>query len=121
MNTRTNPWFENALLAAILALLGWYWYTSPAPRAQAAGGGWETNNIMALTTDPNERLVLVDTRKKNICIYKNLGAGQFRLVGARSYKYDVAVKDSANTPIEKGNGVTFLDVKRMLDATQPQP
>lgn len=120
MGKQSNTWLQNAGLALLLGLLSCAYFASPASPVQAAGGGWETNNIMALTTDPGERLVLVDTRKKTICIYKNLGAGQFRLVGARSYKYDVAVKDSAKTPIERGNGVTYLQVKQMLDAAAAQ-
>ena len=118
MATR-NPWFENALLAAIFCLLAYFYATMPESTAQAAGGGWDTNGIMALTTGgQTERLVMVDTNKKNICVYKIRGAGEFRLVGARSYKYDLDMKDTAGTAVEKGNGVTYIQVRQMVQAAR---
>lgn len=109
-NTK-NTWMINGLLAVILALLAGYYIHSGSAPAFAAGGGWETDGIMALsTTGDSDRLVLVDTGKQNIMVYKILNK-QFRLVGARSYKYDVEIEDSAGSEIEKKNtGATYLEV-----------
>ncbi|MBI3828519.1 MAG: hypothetical protein HY291_03325 [Planctomycetes bacterium] len=112
-------WIENVVLGAVLALLACVYVAMPEHKAHAAGGGWDTNGVMAVTTKALERLVLIDTNKQNICVYKTLGAGQFRLVGARSYKYDVEVKDSAGTAIEKGNGVTYVEMKKIYES-QPK-
>lgn len=109
-----NIWIVNGLLAVILALLGAYYVRSGATPAYAAGGGWETDGVMAMsTTGDNERLVLVDTAKQSIMVYKILNK-QFRLVGARSYKYDVEIEDSAGTRIEKtGTGASYLEIWQM--------
>jgi hypothetical protein len=112
MNENTkNTWMINGLLAVILALLAGYYIHNGSAPAYAAGGGWETDGVMAMSTSgDNERLVLVDTGKQNIMVYKILNK-QFRLVGARSYKYDVEIEDSAGSDIEKkGTGATYLDV-----------
>jgi len=117
-----HEWTINALLLCILALLAGFYVTLPAPRAHAAGGGWDTNGIAAVTSQKaTERLVIIDTTRQNICIYRNQGAGQFRLVGARGYKYDVEVKDSKGTDIEKGNGVTYLQMKRIYESQPKKP
>ena len=121
MSDRKATWFENALLLGLLGLLALVYGTLPNKTAQAAGGGWDTNGVMAVTTGPSERLVLIDTTKKNICVYRNLGAGQFRLVGARSYKYDVEIKDSKATEIERGNGVTFHEIKKLYESQPKAP
>jgi len=95
-----NVWVVNGLLAVIAVLLGGYYANRPSQKAYA--GGWETGGIMALaSTGENERLVIVDTTKKNIMVYRAQGAGMFRMVGARSYKYDVELEDTAGSPYEK--------------------
>jgi hypothetical protein len=106
-----SAWLINGLLAVILVLLAGYYVHNSAAPAFAAGGGWETDGIMAMsTTGDNDRFVLVDTGKQNIMVYKILNK-QFRLLGARSYKYDVEIEDSADSEIEKkGSGATYLDV-----------
>ncbi|MCW8133361.1 MAG: hypothetical protein KIS92_23665 [Planctomycetota bacterium] len=119
MANERNRWMENAVLGGVLAALACAYFALPARQAQAAGGGWDTNGVMAVTTKQNERLVLIDTVKKNICVYKTLGGGQFRLVGARSYRYDLEVKDSAGTQIEKGNGLTYIEMKKYYES-QPK-
>lgn len=117
-----HEWTINALLLCILALLIGFYVTLPTARVQAAGGGWDTNGIVAVTTQKiSERLVIIDTSKQNICIYRNQGAGQFRLVGARCYKYDVEIKDSKGTDIEKGNGVTYLQTKEIYEKFTNKP
>lgn len=111
-----QTWTINALLAVILTLLvGYYVQQSSAP-AFAAGGGWETDGVVAGTTTDIERLVVVDTKKQNIMIYKTAQGRALRLVGARSYKYDVEIEDSAGTPIEQGNGRTFKEVYDIYNA-----
>ncbi len=105
-----QTWTINALLAVILALLVGYYVQQHSAPAFAAGGGWETDGVVAGTTTDIERLVVVDTKKQNIMIYKTAQGRALRLVGARSYKYDVEIEDSAGTPIEAGNGRTFKEV-----------
>lgn len=116
MGGTQNLWTGNLLLGGLLALLACVYAALPEKSAQAAGGGWDTNGVMAVTTKGNERLVLIDTAKQNICVYRTLGAGKFRLVGARCYRYDVEVKDSAGSDIEKGNGVTYLQMKKIYES-----
>ena len=113
-----NLWIINSLLAVILALLAGM-YLNANQKAYAGGGGWETDGIMANNTKGEaERLVIIDTKKQNIMLYKVLGSGQFRLVGARSFKYDVEIEDSAGTPIEGGNGKTFTDMFHYYEAAK---
>ncbi|HYF51944.1 MAG TPA: hypothetical protein VEJ63_21225 [Planctomycetota bacterium] len=116
-----NKWIVNGLLAVILALLGGYYIRSGVASAFAAGGGWETDGVMAISTvGDNDRLVLVDTTKQNIMVYKILNK-QFRLVGARSYKYDVEIEDTAGTKIEQsGTGATYLEVWQFYQS-RPAP
>lgn len=111
-----QTWTVNALLAVILALLGGYYYQQNSAPAFAAGGGWETDGVVAGTTTDIERLVVVDTKKQNIMIYKTAQGRALRLVGARSYKYDVEIEDSAGTAIEQGNGRTFKEVYDLYNA-----
>ena len=117
-SSRTQ-WTINALLAVILALLiGFYLHTSGSS-AYAAGGGWETNGIMALTASPEENLILLNTDPndktsgQNIMLYKTQGAGKLRLIGARSFKYDLELIDTAQTPATEQKfqiGATFREV-----------
>lgn len=110
-------WTINALLAVILALLLGYYFQSPAQKAHAAGGGWDTDGIMALSTAAdNERIVLVDSKKQNIMVYKQQG-NKFRLVGARSFKYDVEIPDAEGDKL--GNDATFLKVWGAWQNRQP--
>lgn len=120
-NTR-NAWTINALLAAILVLLaGYYFNTGGSTPAFAAGGGWDTDGVMAISSaSDNERLVLIDTKKMNIMIYKPQ-ANKFRLVGARSYEYDVQIEDSEGTPISTGNGKTYMEVFKIYHELKNKP
>jgi len=103
-----NAWTINALLAVIAVILAAVYLHTPAQDAHAAGGGWDTDGIMALSADSdNQRVVIIDTKKQNINIYKSQN-NRFRLVGARSYKYDVEIEDSAT--INVGNGLTYAAV-----------
>jgi hypothetical protein len=106
-------WTINGLLAVILVLLCGYYFQTPMQKAHA-GTGWDTNGIMAMTTAANESLVLVDTAKQNIMVYKATQQ-KFRLIGARSYKYDVEVDDTEGTSIVKGNGATFIDMMKFYN------
>jgi hypothetical protein len=118
MNERNRTtWVINGLLAAILVLLAGHYLNVLSPPAYAAGGGWETDGVIATSVLDAERLVLIDTKNKTICVYKTTG-NMFRLVGARSYEYDIEVIDSAPPrkgqaailPIEHGNGVTWMEM-----------
>ncbi|HEY3318885.1 MAG TPA: hypothetical protein VGP72_00205 [Planctomycetota bacterium] len=103
-------WTINALLAVILALLCTWYFHTPAQKAYAAGGGWDTDGIMAVNTaSDNERVVLINTKKQVIMIYKPQ-ANKFRLVGARSFEYDVQIEDSEGTNISSGQGKTFMQI-----------
>ena len=114
-NTKT-AWLINGLLAVILVLLVGHYAGSTAP-AYAAGGGWDTDGIMATTALDTERVVLIDTKNKQIMVYKTTGK-MFRLVGARSFEYDVLVEDSAAGPIEKApQGMTWMQMYTMYNAT----
>lgn len=107
-------WFENALLLGLLALLVCVYANLPGRQAQAAGGGWDTDGIIALSGGTSGKILLVDTLKRNMCLYKTRG-GEFRLVGARSFKYDVEIEDSAGSEMEKGTGWTYHQVWRQYE------
>jgi hypothetical protein len=115
-NAKQN-WTINALLAVILGLLIGYHFQQ-TPKAYAAGGGWDTDGVIAGATTDQERLVVVDTTKKNIMIYKTAQNRSLRLVGARSYQYDVEIEDAANTAIEKGAGRTFKEIYDYYNSTK---
>ena len=77
---------------------------------------------MAITASQNEQLILLNTDPndktsgQNIMIYRAEGAaGKFRLIGARSYKYDVELVDTSATPqleAKYQQGATFTEVFR---------
>jgi hypothetical protein len=112
MNEHTKTaWIINGLLAVILVLLaGSYWNLSSPPAY--AGPGWDTDGIMAASALDSDRIVLIDTKNKTVLLY-NTNGNQFRLVGARSFEYDVEVEDSAGTPIEKGTGMRWFDMYQL--------
>jgi hypothetical protein len=114
-DTIKNKWLINLLLAVILVLLiGNYARNHAMKTADAAGGGWETDGLMVLTTNgAAERVVLVDTKKQNIMIYHPRNAGGFGLSGMRSYKYDIEIEDTEGKI--KGNGWTYFDAKAEYD------
>jgi hypothetical protein len=116
-----NAWAINGLLAVILTLLAVYYFKSSPEFAYARGGGWETDGIMAISsTGANENLVIVDTDPdiQNVMVYKSTGGvGKFKLIGARSFKYDFELEDSSippNNPIVT-KGATFRDVYNMYN------
>ena len=115
MEYKQDHWFQSALLFGILALMVFFYTRAPEQKAHAAGGGWDTNGIMAIITKPTQRMVLVDTNKQNICVYRIRGTGDFRLTGARSYKYDVELKTTKGSLVERGNGITFFQAKQIYD------
>ena len=114
-----SGWAINALLAVILVLLTGMYVRTSVSTAQAAGGGWETNGIMAINAQVGEQLILVNTDPndrisgQNIMIYRASGGGKFRLIGARSYKYDIELVDTASTQQMESKyqqGATFRNV-----------
>ena len=114
-NTKTT-WLMNGLLAVILVLLaGNYAKNHALPSAQAAGGGWETDGIMVLpVTGLNERFILIDTKKQNLCVYHGRANGSFGLVGARSYKYDIEMEDTEKLR-NVGTGLNYIQVKQLYE------
>jgi hypothetical protein len=120
MSEKTKTaWIINGLLAVILVLLLGYLINLNATPAYAAGGGWETDGVMATTALDTEHVILIDTKSKTIMIYKNT-ANAFRLVGARSYEYDVEVEDTAGTAIEKGQGATWKVMRDQYEKKAPK-
>lgn len=118
MNTHTKTaWAINGLLAVILVLLAGHYFNLSSTPAYAAGGGWDTDGIMATMALDTERLVLIDTRNRQICVYKTTG-NMFRLVGARAFDLDILVEDSAKTKIEKGQGYTRWEMDRDYNAAK---
>jgi len=121
MSDTKNSWTINALLAVILVLLCGFYFNSTSKSAYAAGGGWDTDGVMAISTGAdNERVILIDTKKMNIMVYKPLG-NKFNLVGARNYEYDVQIEDSEGTAIEKSNGKTYMEVFRIYHELKNAP
>jgi hypothetical protein len=119
MSETKNDWLINGLLAVILALLIGFYLHVASSTAYAAGGGWDTNGLMAITATEGEDLILVNTDPNDkaagqtIMIYRTQGAGKFRLIGARSFKYDLELIDSAGTPQTEQRyqqGMTFREV-----------
>ena len=109
MNTSARrEWTINALLLAALAIV--IAAKCGPSTLNAAGGGWETNGVMINSTDnPSDRLVLVNTDTKNIVVYRTTDSGQFRLLAARDYKYDLLIPDSSvSDEIEKKNGISYM-------------
>lgn len=121
--TARRAWLVNLGLAAALALaaLAIRYVQTPA---SAAGGSWDTDGVMANTTEGDtERLVIVDTQMKNMTVYKTDATGEFRLVAARTYKHDMDIAfkfgDVAHTPdIEKRGGITAQRAFEMYHATK---
>ena len=121
-----NGWALNIALA--IALIGATMTVHFRSKVNAAGGGWETDGVMANSIDGDtDRVVVIDTNHKNIAVYKVQGSGQFRLVGARDYKYDMLLEDTSKIPeIETHNGITavrayelYEEHRRRLSEQQP--
>ena len=108
MNSRKNPWLINGALAIGLALIALVMTGQLKSSAHAAGTGWETDGMLVNTLDgETDRVVLIDTNRKNIAVYKLQGSGQFRLIGARDCRYDLMLEDTSKIPeIEQKHGIT---------------
>jgi len=114
-----QAWMINGLLAVILAILIGVYANMSSSKAYAAGGGWDTNGVMAITANQTERLILINTDPNDkvggqqIMLYRIQGAGKFRLIGARNYKYDVELIDTAadsSSEAKYTGGMTFKQV-----------
>lgn len=111
-----HMWQINALLAVVLVLLAGNYFRNFA-LSSANAAGWETDGLMVLPAKgPTERLVLIDTKKQNICLYKERNGGGFGLTGARSYKYDIELEDSEG--LIKGQGWTYLDAMAKYESAK---
>jgi hypothetical protein len=104
----SREWMINALLIAALAVL--IAAKCGPSTLKAAGGGWETNGVLINSTDNiDDRLVVVNTDTKNIAVYRTTNSGQFRLLAARDYKFDLLIPDSSvSDEIEKKGGISFM-------------
>ena len=118
MNTHNSrrAWLINGALA--LTLTAGLIAGRMKSEVHAAGGGWDTDGFMANTIDSDtERVVLIDTNKKNIAVYRMQGSGQFRLIGARDYRCDLLLEDTSRIPeIEGKHGITAMRARELWDA-----
>jgi hypothetical protein len=115
VKTKRGLWVQNVVLLGILVLLVGLYTFLPGQRAYAAGGGWETEGILALSATGETRVLLVDTRKKAMCVYRTRGLGEFRLVGARSFQYDVEIQDTAKEKAIEYKGINYFQVKNLYE------
>jgi hypothetical protein len=123
MTTRAKQeWFRTASVAAAL-LVAVMVFKNPLQNAFAAGGSWDTDGILVNATETDrDRLVLLDTQKQRMLVYRCDAAGQFRLVNARCYKFDLELEDTSNVPeIEKRGGATFSRVYELFQAAKKKP
>jgi hypothetical protein len=102
-----------AFLAGMLVNRG---DTTGFPSAYAEGAA---NGMIAITGafDQNrERLYLVDTEKKVICVYDNFN-GRFRLCGVHSYRYDTEFQTSADDKTIEDNksGADYAYMKKKFE------
>lgn len=106
----TRAWLFNLALALGLALLGVVITAHFNSSTHAAGTGWETDGMMVNTIEgESDRVVLIDTNRKNIAVYKVQGSGQFRLIAARDCRYDLMLEDTSKIPeIEQKHGITAV-------------
>jgi len=121
VETKRSLWIQNLALLSLLALLVCVYALLPDRRAFAAGGGWETEGIIALSAQGETRVLLVDTRKKTMCVYRTRGLGEFRLVGARNFQYDVEIKDTAKARDIEYKGINYFQVKEMYEQQMANP
>jgi len=123
-------WFQTALMV-VVAVLTTLLLVRPSPYPsviQAADvSGQSTSgrsgNIIALVgnSTSDHRLYLIDTEKKRICVYRNIG-DRFRVVAMRTYRYDMEFDDSSLfSDIETGRGATASRIKALINRMkQPQ-
>ena len=112
---KQNLWFQNALLLGLVGLLACLYALIPQRQAHAAGGGWETDGILCITAAGEERILLIDTQKKTMCVYRTRGLGEFRLVGARNFRYDVEIDDTAGSKVVEYKGATYLEIRSIYE------
>lgn len=121
MNESTSSkWVINGLLLVIVVLLGaLYLRAGGMKSAHAAGEGWATDGVVATSTNGNlEALIMVDTQKQQILVYRSR-SNDFKLIGARSYKYDVEIEDSTVVkPPIAAQGWTYVEAKKTYDENQ---
>ena len=118
---RQPSWFTAALLAVIAVLLTLLVVRQPPYPAviEAAGVGnsGQAGSMIAVIggSDRDHRLYLIDTEKKRICVYRNLG-DRFRVVGMRTYRWDMEFDDSSLLrDIETGKGATATRIKALFN------
>lgn len=90
-----------------------------SPDLPQAFGQGSANGVIALTgaIDQNrDRLYLVDTEKKVICVYDNYN-GKFRLCGLHSYRYDSEFTTSSDdrTIEDNKSGADYAYMKKKFE------
>jgi hypothetical protein len=58
---------------------------------------------------------LIDTQKKTMAVYRTRGLGEFRLVGARNFKYDVEIEDTSGSKDVEYKGANYFEVKSIYE------
>ena len=109
MNGAKKAWLLTASLTAALVVTG-VLVRQFESTVRAADNPVTTGSFLMNTTEGEaERLILVDTQAKSIMVYRTQNCGQFRLVGARSYEFDLELKDTSRSEeIELKGGITYL-------------
>jgi hypothetical protein len=115
MEEKQSLWFQNVLLLGMVALLATLYVLLPDRKAHAAGGGWETDGVLCVSATGDERILLIDTQKKTMCVYRTRGLGEFRLVGARNFKYDVEIDDTSGSKDVEYKGASYLEIKSIYE------
>ncbi len=89
------------LSVAVAFLLGYIFAGQNSKSGNLVYADGAANGVIVATgavDDKRDRLYIVDTDKKVICVYDNI-QGKFRLVGIRSYRFDIEFNDSANDKV----------------------
>ena len=111
MNPRTlKAWTVNLLIVLALVAAGAAVkkYQSCARADDIAPGVASGEILVNATEGKDEHLVLIDKKNMQIMVYRTQGLGEFRLVTARSYKYDLEIPgDTSQSREVENNGITY--------------
>ena len=114
---KTIPFMAAALLAAYLgARMAGSGPKGLALAAPAGPRGSDGRMVMVTTGGPDRngnRLVMVDTVKKQILVYRMVRSGVLRLVAARTYKVDL---EWSLTPDARGLGFSYPFAEKQAEA-----
>ena len=107
------------LLLLVVFLLGMMAGRGNSDQLPFAYADGSANGIVVTTGayGDNDRLYLIDTDKKVICVYDNFKGGKFRVCGIHSYRYDVEFSTSSgDRKIEdNSDGADFMYMKKKFE------